>query len=159
METLIEKGLDIGDKAVVNQDARDEHKVKLMIAELQSDSSLVKKIRPYIVIFGLVVIGLEILGVRIGLLLLMDAGIDVIRNSTTLVEFFIVTWSGIVGTYVLGRTNEKKTTAMLIANRIQQIQESRQEVKEQKKDNRVDRSHQRRLNRQERKQNRRTKRK
>ena len=103
----MEKVFGIAEKALDKVGAGRDLKAELIKAELNSDSKLVKSVRPILTLAGLVVIFLEMFGIRIGLLLFMGANVEIIRNSTALMEFFIVTWSGIVSVYVFGRTREK----------------------------------------------------
>lgn len=99
--------LGIAENVVDKIGAGRDLKAEIIKAELNSDSKLVKSVRPILVLAGLAVIFFEMFGVRIGVLLWMGANVEIIRNSTALMEFFIVTWSGIVSVYVFGRTREK----------------------------------------------------
>tara|TARA_R110002012_G_scaffold289291_1_gene482307 strand:+ start:3607 stop:4056 length:450 start_codon:yes stop_codon:yes gene_type:complete len=139
LENLTNKALGIGSKAVANQDLINKNKVDLMKAELNSDSKLVKNTRPIIVLVGLAIMVLEFFGVRMGILLLFDAEIEVIRNSTSLIQFFIVTWSGIVGTYVFKRSGEKRLVTSMLMNRANEAKNDAAERRETRRANRFKR--------------------
>ena len=138
IEEVIDLGKDavqVGGKAVVNKDLVIANKAKLMIAELNSDSTLAKIIRPLILLTGIFIIIMEIFGIRIGILNWMEVAEAVINQSTTMMEFYLVTWAGVAGTYVYNRTQEKKYTATITAQKLQRIKEEEEALKLQVKMN------------------------
>tara|TARA_R110000824_G_scaffold105226_4_gene249068 strand:- start:71 stop:553 length:483 start_codon:yes stop_codon:yes gene_type:complete len=149
---IAKKGIGIGSKAVVDQSEKMKYVNDLIKAEANSTNKWIQLARPSIIFLGVVVIAFEILGIRIGILLFFDASIEVIRNSTAMLEFFIVVWSGIVGTYVYKRPEEKHAAKVLLMNRIQASHEAKVESKFVNKMNNETVKHTRRSNRRKRKQ-------
>ena len=134
---ITKDALGIGSKAVANQDLINRSKIELMKAEMNSDSKLVKNTRPIIVLVGLSIMVLEFFGVRMGVLLWFEADIEVIRNSTSLIQYFIVVWSGIVGTYVFKRSGEKRLITSMIMNSKNEFKNDANERRETRRENRA----------------------
>jgi len=103
----IDKGLDILDKVVPDLQKKQEIAHQIINRELESDNPWVKMARPSIIYFGLVVILLEILGVRFLILNAIDASDTIIKASSAMLEYFLFTWGGITGLYIGGRSYEK----------------------------------------------------
>jgi hypothetical protein len=129
IEKIVSGGLGIGSKAVVNQDEKMKHVNELIKTEASSSNKWVQMARPSIIFLGVVVIACEILGIRIGLLMLFGATADIIENSTAMLQYFIVIWGGIVGTYVYKRPEEKQAAKVLLMNGIQKVFEAKVETK------------------------------
>ena len=61
----VDKTLNLIDKVIPDGDKKKELKAELIQAEINSDSAYLKNARPTVVYFGLFVIFLELLGVRL----------------------------------------------------------------------------------------------
>lgn len=80
----------------------------VVTAELQQDDKYTKRARPTVIYAGLVLIFLEMFGVRMAILSLISSSIEVVQASNTIVMSFLAAWGGVVGMYTFGRTQEKK---------------------------------------------------
>ena len=134
----------VGKDAVNQAGIKTEGKIDIIKAEMNSDSQLTRLARPAIVFMGLFIILSEIFALRIGILLYFEAGVDVIRTSTTLVEFYLVTWSGVVSVYVFNRTKEKQMASSIIAQQRMDRKEQKVNIQHKRKTNRIERRNQRR---------------
>lgn len=136
IEKLISKGLNIGGKAVVDQDVKMKYVNELIQSELNSGNKWVQAARPSIIFLGVLVILCEILGIRIGLLMWSGATVEVIRNSTAMMEFFIVVWGGIVGTYVYKRPAEKQAQLVIVKKQLQELKEEKKDARQERRNKR-----------------------
>ena len=136
----------VGKDAVNQAGIKTEGKIDIIKAEMNSDSQLTRLARPAIVFMGLFIILSEIFALRIGILLYFEAGVDVIRTSTTLVEFYLVTWSGVVSVYVFNRTKEKQMASSIIAQQRIDRKEQKVNIQHKRKTNRIERRNRRRGN-------------
>ncbi len=134
----------VGKDAVNQAGIKTEGKIDIIKAEMNSDSQLTRLARPAIVFMGLFIILSEIFAIRIGILLYFEAGVDVIRTSTTLVEFYLVTWSGVVSVYVFNRTKEKQMASSIIAQQKMDRKEQKIDIQHKRKTNRIERRNRRR---------------
>ena len=104
----IDTGLEIIDKLVVDKDKKAEMAHELIDNENKSGSKFTRNARPAIVYTGLFIAICEVFGVRLMALKLMNADAQMIDSSTDMLQYIIMTWSGVVGVYVGGRTLEKR---------------------------------------------------
>ena len=113
---VAEKGLDLVDKVLPDSDAKTELKGEIIKAEINSDSIFLKNARPSIIYFGLVVVFLELIGLRFFLLNLFMTGVGyekALASSESILQFFLVTWGSVSTAYVVGRSQEKKANKFL----------------------------------------------
>jgi len=112
---IAEKGIELVDKLTVNKDEKNNIKKEIILAEVNSDSKFLKNARPSIIYFGLLVVLLELLGLRFFLLNLFMTG-DLYKNalasSESILQFFLVTWGSVSTAYVVGRSQEKKANKL-----------------------------------------------
>ena len=111
----IDKGLDLVDSLTIDKDARNEIRKEIILAEINSDSKFLKNARPSIIYFGLVVVFLELLGLRfylLNLFMLGDEYIKALASSESILQFFLVTWGSVSTAYVVGRSQEKKANKL-----------------------------------------------
>lgn len=138
---IVGKIADIGGKAVVDQGQRDQRKENIILGEINSTDKWLRRGRPAIIFTGLLVILLEILGIRIGLLMWFGANIEIIRNSTAMLEFFLITWGSIVGVYMFKRPSEKSTQKLITEQRRvetrHQNKVNKQEIRQTNKENHI----------------------
>lgn len=84
----------------------------IIIAELKQSDNYTKRARPTVIYAGLIIIFLEIFGVRIWTLNEILAGKDyadsIIASSTEILSAFLYMWGAVAGAYALGRTAEKR---------------------------------------------------
>jgi len=100
----IDKSLDVVDKLVVDKDKKAEIASEIVENELNSSSWFVRSARPMIVYVGLLVIILEVFGVRLHIL---GEAEGKIKASNAIFEYFLMTWSGVISIYIGGRSYEK----------------------------------------------------
>ena len=113
---VAEKGLDLVDKVLPDSDAKTELKGEIIKAEINSDSKFLKNARPSIIYFGLLVVFLELIGLRFFLLNLFMTGAGyekALASSESILQFFLVTWGSVSTAYVVGRSQEKKANKFL----------------------------------------------
>ena len=107
MQELIQKR-----ESEIEQTIRSELEAKseIMLAELRQDDKYTKRARPTVVYVGLVFILLEIFGLRHIILskLCADNFEDIIKSSDSIFKTFLITWSGVIGVYSIGRSAEKR---------------------------------------------------
>lgn len=106
----INKGLDLIDNLTIDKDAQNDLKKELMIAEMNSDSKFLKNARPSIIYFGLLVVFLELLGLRFYILSNILEGElyqEAVNSSGSILQFFLVTWGSVGTAYAVGRSKEK----------------------------------------------------
>jgi len=111
----IDKGLDLVDSLTIDKDAQNDIKKEIILAEINSDSKFLKNARPSIIYFGLVVVFLELLGLRfylLNLFMLGDEYIKALASSESILQFFLVTWGSVSTAYVVGRSQEKKANKL-----------------------------------------------
>lgn len=109
---IAEKGLDLVDKVLPNNEAREQLKGEIIKSEIASDSKFLKNARPMVIYFGLFAILLELLGLRFFILhnfLTGELYKEALDSSEKILEFFLVTWGSVATAYVVGRSNEKKS--------------------------------------------------
>jgi len=104
----VEKGLSIVDKFVPNSEKKQDFALKIVEAELNSDSNYVKNARPTIIYFGVVLGLVEIFGLRVLFLSLITEGNEALKYSNSAIEYLLFTWGGVVGIYIGGRSYEKR---------------------------------------------------
>ena len=102
----LEKGLDLVDKVLPNTQESKELKAEIIREEMKSDSQYLKNARPTIVYFGLFVVFLELLGVRLYLASKISA--DAVEMSNEILKYFLMTWGSVVGVYSVGRSFAEK---------------------------------------------------
>ena len=100
----IDKSLDIIDKLVIDKDKKQDIASNIVDKELNSGSWFVRSARPMIVYVGLLIILLETFGVR---LLILGVDSEKIKASNIIMEYFLMTWSGVLSIYIGGRSYEK----------------------------------------------------
>ena len=103
---IANKSLDIVDKFVVDKDKKQDIASEVVQNEMVSGSAFVRSARPLIVYTGLFVILAEVFGIRLFILSHIE-GENIVKHSTSLMEYFLMVWSGVVSVYVGGRTFEK----------------------------------------------------
>ena len=135
---VVGKLADIGGKAVVDQGQRDQRKENIILGEINSTDKWLRRGRPAIIFTGLLIILLEILGIRIGLLMWFGASLEIIRNSTAMLEFFMLTWGSIVGVYMFKRPSEKSTQKAITERSKQVIKAQKVETRHQNKVNKAE---------------------
>lgn len=86
-------------------------------AELKQSNCYTKSARPTIIYVGLLLVLLEVFGVRLIILDCINAKISIIDSSTEILTSFFYVWGGVVGVYAAGRSVEKRGTS----NRITQL--------------------------------------
>lgn len=103
---ITDKTVDIVEKLVPDKDKKQEIASEIINNEMASGSGFVKFARPSIIYTGLIVILLEIFGIR---LYIIDSigGESVIKASNAMLEYFLFTWGGICSIYIGGRSYEK----------------------------------------------------
>lgn len=110
----IDKGIDLVDSLTIDKDAQNDIKKEIILAEINSDSKFLKNARPSIIYFGLIVVFLELLGLRFFLLNLFMSGdgyIKALSSSESILQF-LVTWGSVSTAYVVGRSQEKKANKL-----------------------------------------------
>ena len=105
-EEAVNKSLGIIDKAVTDKGKKQDLAADVVQNEMVSGSSFVRNARPLIVYTGLFVILCEVFGIRLFILSHIE-GENIVKQSTSLMEYFLMVWSGVVSVYVGGRTFEK----------------------------------------------------
>ena len=105
-EEAVKQSLGIIDKAVTDKDKKQDLAADVVQNEMVSGSPFVRNARPLIVYAGLFVILCEVFGIRLFILSHIE-GENIIKQSTSLMEYFLFTWSGVVSVYVGSRTFEK----------------------------------------------------
>ncbi len=111
----IDKGLDLVDSLTIDKDAQNDIKKEIILADINSDSKFLKNARPSIIYFGLVVVFLELLGLRfylLNLFMLGDEYIKALASSESILQFFLVTWGSVSTAYVVGRSQEKRANKL-----------------------------------------------
>lgn len=111
----IDKGLDLVDSLTIDKDAQNDIKKEIILAEINSDSKFLKNARPSIIYFGLLVVFLELLGLRfylLNLFMLGDEYIKALASSESILQFFLVTWGSVSTAYVVGRSQEKRANKL-----------------------------------------------
>lgn len=86
-------------------------KQAIIVAEMQQGDTFTKRARPSVVYFGLAIIGVDYLTRALSYLF---ASIPVIQVSLVPQEFWM-TWGGVVGTWIIGRSAEKRGVTGLTA--------------------------------------------
>lgn len=81
---------------------------EIIIAELRQSDLYTKRARPTVIYAGLVVVLLELFGLRIAVLNYNHASVDIINSSTDILNAFLYMWGAVAGAYALGRTAEKR---------------------------------------------------
>jgi hypothetical protein len=104
----IDTSLEIVDKLVTDKDKKAEMAHELIENENKSGSKFTRNARPAIVYTGLFIAICEVFGIRLLSLSWMDADKQMVDSSTSMLQYIITTWSGVVGIYVGGRTYEKR---------------------------------------------------
>tara|TARA_R110001632_G_scaffold205672_1_gene329498 strand:- start:1270 stop:1626 length:357 start_codon:yes stop_codon:yes gene_type:complete len=107
----VDKTLNLIDKVIPDSDKKKELKAELIQAEINSDSAYLKNARPTVVYFGLFVIFLELLGVR--LFITNKISLEAVKMSSDIMHYFLLTWGGVVGVYSVGRSFAEKKGAKL----------------------------------------------
>ncbi len=87
-----------------------EAKSQIIMAEMQQDDKFTKRARPTVIYVGLVFIFLEMFGLRYLILnsIEFDNLKEIIDSSESIFETFLLAWGGVVGTYAVGRSLEKR---------------------------------------------------
>ena len=107
-EKGLEKGLDIVDKLVPDKEKKQEIASDIVNAELTSGSSFVRNARPMIIYTGLLVVLLEVFGLRLFIVDAIAEGDEtILKASNAMMEYFLFTWGGVIGIYIGGRSYEK----------------------------------------------------
>jgi hypothetical protein len=87
-----------------------EAKAGIMMAELKQLDKYTKRARPTVVYAGLIIIFLEMFGLRY--LILNSIGFEnfneILKSSKSIFETFLYAWAGVVGVYAAGRSAEKR---------------------------------------------------
>ena len=112
---IAEKGLNLVDSLTIDKDAQNDIKKEIILAEVNSDSKFLKNARPTVIYFGLLVVLLELLGLRFFLLNLFMTGElykNALASSENILQFFLVTWGSVATAYVVGRSQEKKANKL-----------------------------------------------
>tara|TARA_R110001632_G_scaffold146042_1_gene262927 strand:+ start:341 stop:706 length:366 start_codon:yes stop_codon:yes gene_type:complete len=112
---IAEKGIELADKLTVNKDEKNRIKKEIILAEVNSDSKFLRNARPSIIYFGLLVVLLELLGLRFFLLnLFMSEELykNALASSESILQFFLITWGSITTAYVVGRSQEKRANKL-----------------------------------------------
>ena len=104
---LANKSLEIVDKLVVDKDKKQDLASEVVQNEIVSGSSFVRNARPMIIYTGLVVILLEMFGIRLWILSNLDGAKNLVKHSNAILEYFLFTWGGMCSVYIGGRTFEK----------------------------------------------------
>ena len=79
---------------------------EIVVAELNQGDNYTKRARPTVVYAGLIFILLELFGLRIYMVNSIDS--SMVSNSNEIFKYFLLSWSGVVGVYSVGRTAEKR---------------------------------------------------
>ncbi len=77
-------------------------------AELSQDDKYTKRARPTVVYAGLVFVFLELVGLRVFVLDLLEASPAIVESSSNVFNSFMWVWGGVVGVYAAGRSAEKR---------------------------------------------------
>ena len=102
----VEKGLDIIEKIVPDSDKKHEIASDIVNNEMASGSKFIRNARPMIIYSGLLMIFLEVFGIR--LYIVSQIGTEaVLKASNAMMEYFLFTWGGVVSIYIGGRSFEK----------------------------------------------------
>ena len=112
---LAEQGINLVDSLTIDKDAQNDIKKEIILSEINSDSKFLKNARPSIIYFGLLVVLLELLGLRFFLLNLFMSGElykGAVNSSNSILQFFLVTWGSVATAYVVGRSQEKKANKL-----------------------------------------------
>jgi ABC-type bacteriocin/lantibiotic exporter with double-glycine peptidase domain len=109
---LAESSIGIIDKAVVDKDKKADIAHDVVINELNSGSDFVRNARPMIVYVGLFVIISEVFGLRMLILSMYNVNENIIKQSTSLLEYFLFVWGGIVAVYSGGRDHVRSRFKM-----------------------------------------------
>jgi len=96
----------VADKLITDKDKKQDIASDIVQNEMVSGSLFVRAARPMIIYTGLFVILSEVFGVRLYILSHLE-GENIIKHSTSLMEYFLMVWSGVVSVYVGGRSFEK----------------------------------------------------
>ena len=110
---LAEQSIGIIDKAVTDKSKKADIAHDVVISELNSGSNFVRNARPMIIYVGLFVIVSEVLGLRLFMLDLFEAKTNIVKQSTSLLEYFLFVWGGIVAVYSGGRDHVRSRVKML----------------------------------------------
>ena len=107
----IGKTIDLVDKVLPDTQEGRSLKADLIREEVKSDSPYLKNARPTIVYFGLFVVFLELLGVR--LYLASKISLEAVEMSNEILKYFLMTWGSVVGVYSVGRSFAEKKGSKL----------------------------------------------
>lgn len=89
----------------------------IMLAELHQGDRYTKRARPTILYAGLVMVAIELFGIRPFILNHMRATETIVTGSEQIFQTFLWVWAGVAGVYTIGRSAEKfgKTRSWLNA--------------------------------------------
>lgn len=93
----------------IERTIRDEMNARksVMLAELNQGDRYTRRARPTIIYAGLVLIGLELFGLRPLILGMIGASPSVIDGSNSIFTSFLYVWGAVAGVYTIGRSSEK----------------------------------------------------
>ncbi len=103
---VVDKVVGVADKLVTDKDKKQGIASEIVQNEMISGSLFVRAARPMIIYTGLFVVLSEVFGIRLFILSHLE-GDNIIKHSTSLMEYFLMVWSGVVSVYVGGRSFEK----------------------------------------------------
>jgi|NorSeaMetagenome_1021524.scaffolds.fasta_scaffold18566_4 hypothetical protein len=112
---IASKGIDLVDSLTIDKDAQNDIKKEIILAEINSDSKFLKNARPSVIYFGLIIVLLELLGLRFYLLNLFMTGElykKSLESSESILQFFLITWGSVATAYAVGRSQEKKANKL-----------------------------------------------
>tara|TARA_R110002050_G_scaffold67834_5_gene146928 strand:- start:540 stop:923 length:384 start_codon:yes stop_codon:yes gene_type:complete len=110
---VVDNVVGIADKLIVDKDQKANIAKNIISDEMASGSSFIRSARPMIIYTGLVLVVLEFFGIRLLSLKLMEADKLMIESSTSIFNFYLMTWSGVVSIYIGGRSYEKVKSKFL----------------------------------------------
>ena len=116
---IAEKGLNLVDSLTIDKDAQNDIKKEIILAEVNSDSKFLKNARPTVIYFGLLVVLLELLGLRFFLLNLFMTGElykNALASSENILQFFLVTWGSVCNCLRSWREARKKRQINYLKN-------------------------------------------
>lgn len=109
---VVGDAVNVANKAVTDKDKKQDIASDVVQNEINSSYSFVRNARPMIIYVGLIIILLEMFGVRMWILSHIE-GDEIIKHSNAILEYFLFTWGGITTVYIGGRTFEKSKMRFL----------------------------------------------